>query len=175
MCRTLCLKAVILSALVLTAIISTGQTKYINPSEIYSFEVPKGYNSQKSNHVRNEFVFVSNSDTTSLVVNVNTMQLTANYVKEFKQATNAEIEKHYFQAVQNPNIVLRGEVESQKDKSIFFHITHDSNSASGNDYMMTYLFYHKDHEIAFIFRSKQRRLSAIIERIDEIVKSVALL
>ena len=33
--------------------------------------MPDEYESQSSNHIRNEFVFVNKVDTTSLVVNVN--------------------------------------------------------------------------------------------------------
>jgi len=152
-----------------------AQKEYISSTKMSSFNVPASYQTQKSNHVRNEFVFVSRADTTSLVINVNTNKMTTDNIVAFKKASNSEIEKVYFVSIQKPKIVKRGEVSSYPQQSAYFHVTHGVGNDVENDYMMTYLFYHKGQEINFIFRSKARRLPGVLPQIEEIINSVKLL
>jgi hypothetical protein len=159
----------------LLPVLCLAQQEYMSPSKIYSFKIPAGYKSQPSNHERNEFVFVSPSDTTSLVINVNSRVMDEKNLRSFKKATNAEIESRYFVTVTNPKIIKRGDIDTYQSQSIYFHITHATGSDLENDYMMTYLFFHKGKEINFIFRTKAYRLPSIMKKVEEIVHSVKLL
>jgi len=159
--------------LVTTNLIS--QTKYENKSKEYSFKIPNEYESQSSNHVRNEFVFVNKKDTTSLVINVNERPYNKESLQSFKEETNSDVEKNYFGVLQNPKIIQRGDLSTYKDKTIFFHVRHMVSSSLENDYMLTYLFYNKGKEINFIFRTKERRLDKVLPAIQGIVNSVLLL
>jgi signal peptidase I len=152
-----------------------AQTKFESKTKIYSFDMPDEYSNQASNHVRNEFVFVNKSDTTSLVVNVNDRNYDKNGLISFKKATNADVEKNYFNVLTNPQIINRGDLNTYKDKTIYFHVRHKANSSIENDFMLTYIFYNKGKEINFIFRTKERRLDKVLPAIEKIVNSVILL
>jgi hypothetical protein len=154
---------------------SIAQQEYVNTTKTYSFKMPENYQPQKSNHARNEFVFVNRKDTTSLVINVNSNKMTTENVLAFKKAPDAEVEKVFFASIPTPKIVKRGEVESYPTQSVYFHVSHGVKVELENDYMMTYLFYHKGQEINFIFRSKERRLVTILPQIEQIINSVKLL
>ena len=152
-----------------------AQTKFENKSKIYGFTMPDEYESQTSNHVRNEFVFANKVDTTSLVVNVNDRPFDKDALKAFKKASNSDVEKNYFSVLQGPKIITRGDLATYKDRTIFFHVRHQVSSPSENDLMLTYLFYNKGKEINFIFRTKERRLEKVLPALEKIVNSVVLL
>ena len=158
----------------LTCVSSYSQTKFESKFKTYSFSMPEEYQSQSSNHLRNEFVFVNKVDTTSLVVNVNERPFDKNSLQSFKNATNADVEKNYFNVLQSPKITTSGDLSTYKDRTIFFHVRHKASVTEENDYMLTYLFYNKGKEINFIFRTKERRLDKVLPTIEKIVNSVLL-
>ncbi len=168
------IKQILLSAGIFLAFTTQSQTKFESSSGIYSFTMPDTYKNEKSNHQRNEFVFVNKSDTTSLVVNVNDRILDKNSLRAFKAASNNDIEKNYFKVLQEPKIITRGDLAGNKDKTIFFHVRHQVSSTAENDLMLTYLFYNKGKEINFIFRTKEHRLDKVLPEINNIVNSVNL-
>lgn len=133
----------LLIGLLLLSANSYCQSKFESKSKIYSFIMPNDYTNQPSNQVRNKFIFINKSDTTSLVVNVNEKPFDQDGLKSFKQASNSDVEKNYFAVLQNPKIIARGELDSYKDKTIFFHVRHETVSPLENDLMLTYLFYNK--------------------------------
>ncbi len=157
------------------AISSYSQKVFDSKSGIYNFKISDKFISQLSNNERNEFVFTDKDDTTSLVVNVNDRPVSKSNLSAFKKASNTDIEKKYFVTLKNPQILKRGELDTYPDQTIFFHLTHSVSSEKENDYMMTYIFYHKGKEINFIFRTKERRLANIFSDIETIVNSVKLL
>jgi hypothetical protein len=167
-------RQVLILAFLLASVSSYCQTKFESKSRVYSFTMPDEYESQSSNHIRNEFVFVNKGDTTSLVVNVNERPFDKNGLQSFKNASNADVEKNYFNVLQSPKIITRGDLTTYKDKTIFFHVRHTASSALENDYMLTYLFYNKGKEINFIFRTKERRLDRVLPAIQNIISSVQL-
>ena len=136
--------------------------------------MPDEYKSQSSNHIRNEFVFVNKLDTTSLVVNVNEQSFDKNGLQSFKKATNADVEKNYFNVLESPKIITKGDLSTYKDRTIFFHVRHTAASSLENDFMLTFLFYNKGKEINFIFRTKERRLDKVLPAIQNLVNSVVL-
>jgi hypothetical protein len=159
----------------LISVSSYSQTKFESKSKIYSFTMPDEYESQSSNHIRNEFVFVNKVDTTSLVVNVNERSFDKSGLQSFKNATSSDVEKNYFNVLESPKIITRGELSTYKDRTIFFHVRHTASSSLENDFMLTYLFYNKGKEINFIFRTKERRLDKVLPAIQKIVNSVLLI
>jgi len=169
------IKQVFFLTFILVSVSSYSQINFESKSKVYSFTIPNEYESQSSNHARNEFVFLNKGDTTSLVVNVNERPFDRNGYQSFKNATNTDVEKNYFTALKNPQIITRGDLNTYKDKTIFFHVRHTTASSLENDFMLTYLFYNKGKEINFIFRTKERRLEKVLPVIDKIVESVVLL
>jgi len=93
----------------------------------------------------------------------------------FKKASDGEVEAKLFATIKNPKIVKRGEISNYKDQSTYFHVTHTVAIEAENNYMITYLFYHKDKEINFIFRTKERRMGKVSQEVEEIVNSIKLL
>jgi mRNA-degrading endonuclease YafQ of YafQ-DinJ toxin-antitoxin module len=154
---------------------SFSQTHYQDKIGTYSFEMPDTYKKQKSAHEVNEFVFTNNIDTTSLVINIAISIETKEGIIDFKKATNKEVETNYFKILKNPKIVNRGELDTYKDQSIYFHLQHTASAKLENDFMLIYIFFHKGKEINFIFRTKERRLEKIMEDINTIVNSVKLI
>jgi hypothetical protein len=167
-------KQFLIWAFLLASFSSYSQARFESKSQIYSFTMPDEYKSQPSNHLKNEFIFVNKSDTTSLVVNVNERPFDKNGLQSFKEATNNEIEQNYFTALQNPKIITRGDLSTYKDQTIFFHVRHTVSSSLENDFMLTYLFYNKGKEINFIFRTKEKRIDKVLTTIQNIINSVIL-
>lgn len=154
---------------------SYSQKTYTNKDSTYSFVIPEGYTAQPSSHIRNEFVFTNKEDTTSLVVNINESGMTKKNIIAFKKTRDSDVELSFFSVLSNPKIAKRGELNTYPEQTIYFHVNHSVKVEIENDYMMTYLFYHKGKEINFIFRTKARRLPNVSEGIDAIVNSVKLL
>lgn len=169
------MKSILFISLLLVFTNAFSQKLYKSKSEIYSFEMPPSYQEKPSNHERNEFIFVNNGDTTSLVVNVNDQVIDENYLKGFRKASNEMVEQNFYRTISNPKIVKRGDMVGDQQQSIYFHVTHATTKEAENNYMMNYLFFHKGKEINFIFRTKQRRLDKVLPEVDAIVKSVKLL
>ncbi len=169
------MKYIIFCYLVFLTSVSYCQKVYESKSGIYSFTATDKFSPQASNNERNQFVFIDKDDTTSLVVNVNDKDVNQVNLPAFKKASNNDIEKSYFSVIKNPKILKRGELITYPNQTIFFHVTHTVNVEKENDYMMTYLFYHKGKEINFIFRTKERRLNSVLSDIETIINSVKLL
>ena len=169
------MKILALFSLVFLTLQTSSQTLYKNKSGLYSFEISDKFTNQASNHERNEFIFTDKADTTSLIVNVNERLMNKINLDAFKKASNQDVEINYFNILSNPKILKRGQLNNYPNQSIFFHVTHDVKIEKENNYMMTYLFYHKGKEINFIFRTKQRRRETLFADIDKIVNSVKLL
>lgn len=157
------------------AAVSFSQNSFQNKSGIYSFKTTGKFTQQASANERNEFIFTDREDTTSLVVNVNDRTFTAADIAALKKASNSEMESGYFKVLKEPKIIKRGELSTYPGQSVFFHVQHGTASEKENNFMMTYIFYHKGKEINFIFRTKERRLAVVQAEIDSIVNSVSLL
>ena len=169
------MKQILLLNFLLLSLTSYSQVEFENKTKVYSFTMPVQYENQASQQLRNEFVFVNKADTTSLVVNVNERLYSKKELQSFKEASNSDVESRYFNVLQNPKIIDRGELSTYKDHTIFFHVSHSVQTEKENDYMLTYLFYNKGKEINFIFRTKGRRLEKVLPEIIKIVNSVKLL
>jgi hypothetical protein len=157
------------------ALASFAQTKHTDTSKTVSFVIPTPYQSQYLKEIKSDFIFVNNIDTTSLVVAIKFKVMDKDALLNFKNNTNEAIERSYFIRLKNPKIVTRGEVAKYKDKSIYFFIKQTITAPAENEYMLSYLFYHKGKEINFIFRTKERRLKKVMPKIQAIINSLKFL
>lgn len=152
-----------------------SQHVYTSPTGLYRYTLPAVYLPAAGTSSAYETAFINPADSSTLVCMVKSTNLTPEGVAAFKQAADTTIEKQFFTYVKNPHIRQRGEVARYAAQSVYFYLRHTVSSATGNDYIMHYLFYHRGQEISFIFRTREERLARLQPIVDAVIQSVELL